>query len=201
MSSTRSERADALTVLAFAVAALIVVAFSTALRAAGIFRDDGIAWSVPIDDQPIEATADSGAIALSGIAQHAVVFAKDVNALSVAAIIAALALSAVAAVAVIAAVALVAWNFLRGRIFVRANVGALNVIGWVLVLAPLAITFLEQIGLNGVLAALDLSGYGSGAFVDLGVIVPLFATGVAVGLVAVAFRRGVRLQKETEGLI
>jgi hypothetical protein len=207
-TTTRSEKADAITVILYAAAALVVVAIATMLRVGSTFRDAGIAWSIPIDEQPISATTDSGAISIEGIAQDAMVFATDVNAVSVAAIITAIALWALAAVVVIAAVTSVAWNFLRGRFFVRGNVWAFNAIGWTLVGAPILIVMLETMGRNGVTAAL---GIGDGEPVhplEFWTITPFFATGVTVGLIAVAFRRGIRLQqekaaleKETEGLV
>ena len=135
-------------------------------------------------------------------------FATDVNAVSVVAIIAAIALWALAAAAVVAAVTLVAWNFLRGRFFVTGNARAFDVIGWTLVLAPIAIVMLETMGRNGVTAALGIGGGEPVHPIEFWTIAPVFAIGVTVGLVAVAFRRGIRLhgenrelERETEGLV
>lgn len=205
---TRSETADAITVILYAAAALVTVAFATILRVAGTFRETGIAWTVPIDQQPISATTDSGAISIEGFADEAMVIADGVNAASVTAIIAAIALWALAAVAVIAAVTLVAWNFLRGRFFVRPNARAFDVIGWTLVGAPILIVMLETMGRNGVTSALGIGDGEPVHPIEFWSVAPIFATGVTVGLIAVAFRRGIRLQneklaleKETEGLI
>lgn len=207
-TTTRSERADAITVILYAAAALVTVGLATVLRVGSTFRDDGIAWSLPIDEQPISATTDSGQISIEGIAQEAMVFATGVNGVSIAAIVAAIALWALAAVAVIGAVTLVAWNFLRGRFFVAGNARAFDVIGWTLVLAPMAIVMLETMGRNGVTAALGLGDGEPVHPIEFWAIAPIFATGVTVGLIAVAFRRGIRLQqekvvleKETEGLV
>lgn len=206
--ATRSETADAITVILYAAAALVAVAFATILRVAGTFRDSGIAWSIPIDEQPISATTDSGAISVEGIAQDAMVFATGVNTVSVGAIIAAITLWALAALLVIGSVTLVAWNFLRGRFFVRGNARAFDVIGWTLVVAPILIVMFETMGRNGVTSALGL-GEGEPAHpIEFWSVAPIFATGVTVGLIAVAFRRGIRLQneklaleKDTEGLV
>ncbi|MCB8045700.1 hypothetical protein JM654_20845 [Microbacterium oxydans] len=184
------------------------MAFATILRVAGTFRDSGIAWSIPIDEQLISATTDSGAISVEGIAQDAMVFATGVNTVSVGAIIAAITLWALAALLVIGSVTLVAWNFLRGRFFVRGNARAFDVIGWTLVVAPILIVMFETMGRNGVTSALGL-GEGEPAHpIEFWSVAPIFATGVTVGLIAVAFRRGIRLQneklaleKETEGLV
>ncbi|AZS48541.1 hypothetical protein [Microbacterium oxydans] len=205
---TRSETADAITVILYAAAALVTVAFATILRVASTFRETGIAWTVPIDQQPISATTDSGAISIEGFADEAMVIADGVNAASVTAIIAAIALWALAAVAVIAAVTLVAWNFLRGRFFVRPNARAFDVIGWTLVGAPILIVMLETMGRNGVTSALGIGDGEPVHPIEFWSVAPIFATGVTVGLIAVAFRRGIRLQqekaaleKETEGLV
>lgn len=206
--ATRSETADAITVILYAAAALVTVAFATILRVAGTFRETGIAWTVPIDQQPISATTDSGAISIEGFADEAMVIADGVNAASVTAIIAAIALWALAAVAVIAAVTLVAWNFLRGRFFVRPNARAFDVIGWTLVGAPILIVMLETMGRNGVTSALGIGDGEPVHPIKFWSVAPIFATGVTVGLIAVAFRRGIRLQneklaleKDTEGLV
>jgi hypothetical protein len=206
--TTRSEFADAVTVLFLAAAAPVVTGISTMLRIGGAFRDDGIAWSIPIDEQPISATTDSGAVTVEGIAQQAMVFATGVNPVSVAAIISAIALWTLAAVVIIGAVALIAWNFLRGRFFSRGNARALDTIGWTLVLAPTIIVMLEAAGRNGITAALGLGAGEATHPIEFWAITPFFATGVTMGLVAVALRRGMRLQqerdvleKETEGLV
>lgn len=207
-TTTRSERADAITVILYAAAALVTVGIATVLRVGSTFRDDGIAWSLPIDEQLISASTDSGQISIEGIAQEAMVFATEVNGVSIAAIVAAIALWALAAVTVIGAVTLVAWNFLRGRFFVAGNARAFDVIGWTLVLASMAIVMLETMGRNGVTAALGLGDGEPVHPIEFWAIAPIFATGVTVGLIAVAFRRGIRLQqekvvleRETEGLV
>lgn len=208
VTATRSERADAITVILYAAAALVTVGLATTLRVGSTFRDAGIAWTIPIDEQPISATIDSGQISIEGIAQRAMIFATGVNGVSIAAIVAAIALWALAAVAVIGAVTLVAWNFLRGRFFVAGNARAFDVIGWTLVLAPMAIVMLETMGRNGVTAALGIGDGEPVHPIEFWTIAPIFATGVTVGLIAVAFRRGIQLQqekvvleKETEGLV
>lgn len=193
---TRSQGADAITVILFGAAAAVVTAISSILRVLSTFRDQGIAWSIPIDEQPISATVDSGATSVEGIAQEAMVFATEVDAVSTAAIIGSLALWTLAPLVVIAGVMLVAWNLLRGRFFVRGNVRAFDAIGWTLTLAPLLIVLLENMGRNGVLVALGAESGDPAHPIEFWSIAPLFATGVAVGLVAAAFRQGIRLQRE-----
>ncbi len=206
--TSRSERADAVTVILYGAAALVVLGITTAMRVLDTFRDGGIAWSVPVDEHPIRATIDSGGAPIDGTARQAWVLATDVNATSVAAIIGAIALSALAALVVIGAVMVVAGNFLRGRFFVRGNARAFDAIGWTLALAPFVIVILETMGRNGVLRALGIEDGEPAHPIEFWSILPIFAVGVSVGLIAVAFRRGIRLQnekavleKETEGLV
>ncbi|WP_194764999.1 DUF2975 domain-containing protein [Microbacterium sp. UFMG61] len=197
---TRSQSADAITVILFGAASVVVTAISGILRVLGTFRDQGIAWSIPVDEQPISATVDSGATSVNGIAQQAMVFATGVDAVSTAAIIGSLALWTIAPLVVIAGVMLVAWNLLRGHFFVRSNVRAFDAIGWTLVLAPLLIVLLENMGRNGVLVALGAETGDPAHPIEFWSIAPLFATGVAVGLIAAAFRQGIRLQRENAAL-
>ncbi|MCI1020390.1 DUF2975 domain-containing protein [Microbacterium sp. C5A9] len=199
-TATRSQSADAITVILFGAAAVVVTAISTVLRVLGTFRDQGIAWSIPIDEQPISATTDSGAGSVEGIAQSAMVFATGVDAVSTAAIIGSLVLWALAPLVVIAGIMLVAWNFLRGRFFVRGNARAFDAIGWTLTLAPMIIVLLENVGLNGVTAALGFDAGEPVHPIEFWSIVPFFAAGVAVGLIAAAFRQGIRLQRENAAL-
>ncbi|WP_460796551.1 hypothetical protein [Microbacterium sp. GXF0217] len=201
MEPTRSERADAFTVLLYGVGAAVVVGIGTWLRTADVFRDEGIAWTIPIDEQPIQATAESGALAVDGIAQDALIIASGVGGGAVAAIIGGIVLWSVTALVVIGAVMLVALNFLRGRVFVRGNALAFTIMGWMLTIAPLVIVGLDGIARNGVLVA---AGFGAGEPthpIEFWAAIPVVAGGIAVGLIAVAFRRGIRLQKETEGLV
>lgn len=207
-TSPRSETADAVTVIFYAVASVVIVGIATWLRVLTTFREDGIAWTIPIDAMPVEATGDSGAVSIFGIAEEVVVYASGVNAVSIAAIIASIALWALSALLIIGSVILLAGNFLRGRFFVVANMRALVATGWTLVIAPIAIVLFETMGRNGVLSAIG-AGPGETAHpLEFWSILPIFGIGMAVGLVAVAFRRGIRtqhenaaLQKETEGLV
>lgn len=201
MEPTGSERADAFTVLLYGVGAAVVVGIGTWLRVLGIFRDDGIAWPVPVDEQPIQATGDSGSVSIDGIVHEVLVLATDVDGVTVAAIIGGVALWALTALAVIVSVMLVASNFMRGRFFVRSNVWAFTVIGWTLSIAPLLIVGLDNMARNGVLAATGFADAQAAHPIEFWSVLPVVSGGIAMGLIAMAFRRGIRLQKETEGLV
>ena len=199
--TTRSERADAVTVLIVGVLAALTVAWMVVLRALQTFRADGIAWILPIDQQPIDATLGSESASLQGYATQALVIAPHVDAVSTAAIVLAHLVWAAAAFLVVGGALWIAWSFLRGRFFAQGTVRALAVISWTLAITPAVQLLLDAIGRNGVLEAL----HAEDAFTDQVTVawdsLPVVAAGIALGLVTIAFRRGIRLQKETEGLV
>lgn len=199
--TTRSERADAITVLIVGLLASVVIIGLVSLRALQTFRSDGIGWILPIDQQPIEATVGSGVGSLHGYATEALVIAPNVNVVSIIAIALSHAVFAAAALTIVGGALWIAWSFLRGRFFARGTVRALAVISWALALAPALIFMLDTFGRNGVLAALSIENDGSVDSDRYWSWLPLFSAGVALGLVTIAFRRGARLQMDTEGLV
>jgi len=200
-ASTRSETADAVTVIVIGVLAAVVVIVATVLRATDVFRPDGIAWTFAVDQAPVAATLDSGAASVDGLITQALVIAPGVNAVSVTAIALSIAAGAIAALLVIAAVVFVAFSLLRGRIFVPATARAFDVIGWSIVLGAAAVLFFDTLGRNGVLAAIGAENVGADFGTQFWTFAPAWAAGVSVGIVARAFRRGTRLQRETDLLV
>lgn len=198
-TTRRAVSADPISVLLYGAAALAIVAIATITRIVETFRPDGIAWVIPIDEQTI--TAVTGPSTVDATAQEALIVASGVALPAMAAIVAAIAAWAAAAMIVIGCVLFVAWAFLRGRFFAPGSARALDIIGWTLIATPIVILLLERVGQNGVLAA---AGAGEGEPVhpiEFLTILPIAAIGLAVGLIAHAFRRGARLQRETAGLV
>lgn len=199
--SDRSERLDALNVLFCGVCVAVLACILIGLRAASTFRPDGIAWTVEIDEQPINATVDSGAASVDGIVSSVTVVAPNVNGGSVAAIIGSFALVTLAVLLVIACVMRIAWSFLRGRFFNTVTARCFTTAGSTIVFAPGLFLALDLAGRSGILQALDLAGAEpvrpSASWETL----PYIAVGVSVILIGTAFERAVRLQRETEGLV
>ncbi len=197
----RSDAADAITVLLLGSGAVVAVILTAVFRWLDVFREQGVAWTIDVDDAPVEVTVASGEADAQGIVESVLVIAPEVDGGTAAALAASIVVGAVAAVVVIGAVMFVARSFLRGRLFVPATARAFDVIGWAIVSGALIVLVLENIGLRGVLAALDLPGGEPLHFLDFWAYAPAWAVGVAVGLVAIAFRRGNRLQRDTDGLV
>lgn len=197
----RSDAADAVTVLLLGAGAVVGVALLTALRFLDVFREDGIAWTIDVDDVPTEATLGSGAATVGGIAENLLVIAPGVGGWAQTAIVASILLWALAVLTVISAVMFVAWRSLRGRLFAPATARAFDVIGWTIVGGALLVLVLENIGRNGVLDAIGASGAEPLHPLEFWAYAPAWIIGTAVGIVAVAFRRGIRLQRDTDGLV
>ncbi len=197
----RSDAADAITVLLLGVGAVITVILTVLARFLDVFREAGVAWTIDIDDEPFAASVASGTGSVEGIVEEALVIAPRVDAGTAAALAGSIIVWGVACLVVIIAVMSVARGFLRGRLFVPGTARAFDVIGWSIVSGGLIVLILENIGRNGVLRALGVTEVEPLHFLDFWAWAPVWAVGVAVGLIAVAFRRGVRLQRDTEGLV
>ncbi|GAA5201732.1 hypothetical protein [Microbacterium jejuense] len=200
-ASTRSETADAVTVIVVGALAAVVVVVAAVLRAFVTFRPDGIAWRLSVDEAPVSATLDSDVAGVEGFITQVAVIASGVNAVSITAIVLSIVLGTLAALLVITAVMLVAFSFLRGRIFVPATARAFDVIGWAIVLGAAGVMFFDALGRNGVLAALGAEDVGADLGAQFWTFAPAWAAGVSIGIVGRAFRRGVRLQRETDLLV
>ncbi|MFK4115007.1 hypothetical protein ACI2K6_10290 [Microbacterium sp. NPDC006705] len=197
----RSDAADAIAVLMLGLGAAITVVLTVIARFMNVFREAGVAWRIDIDDEPFSASVGSGAGYVDGIVENALVIAREVDGGTAVALAGSIIAWGVASLVVIAAVMYVARSFLRGRLFVPATARAFDVIGWSIVSGALVILVLENIGRNGILAALGVDDVEPLHFLDFWAYAPAWAIGVAVGLIAIAFRRGVRLQRDTEGLV
>ena len=69
-----------------------------------------------------------------------------------------------------------------------------------LMLAGLLGPWFENMGLNGVFAALG-GDFGDGRWLLFRDGIPLYIAAIAVGVLVIVFRRGADLQKDTEGLV
>lgn len=196
----RNETADLVTVIVLGALTTLVVASVTATRLWSAFRPDGFAWSLDVDQTPVEATAASGAAPVQGYAGELLVIDPDVSTATAVAGAASIIVWALTALVIVASVMFLAWSFLRGRFFVRSTARTFTVIGWTLVIGGLVVLGLENVVRNGILASLGVTGEPLHplAFWNYA---PVWLIGVAMGILAVAFRRGIRLQDDSRGLV
>lgn len=198
--AARSEAADYVTVILFAAASAIGVAGATVLRLFEMFRPDGFAWTLRLDEMPLAAASDAGLPTAGIYVDQVVVVSPDVNVVSMTSGAASAIIVGIAALVGISAVAFVALSFLRGRFFVRSTARAFDVIGWAVLIGGLAAMSLDTMARNGVLAAI---GDESAPIhpVEFWSFAPVWAIAIAIGLLSRAFRRGIRLEHDTAGLV
>lgn len=201
LRGARSDAADAVTVLLLGAGVAVGVVLLTVLRFFDVFREGGVAWTIDVDDTPAEATLGSGTESVYGIAENLLVIARGVGSLAQISIAASIVVWMVAALVVTGSVMFVAWSFLNGRLFVPATARAFDVIGWTIVGGALLVLVLENTGRNGVLEAIGATGAEPLHLLEFWAFAPAWIIGTAIGIIAVAFRRGIRLQRDTDGLV
>lgn len=197
----RSETADLVTVIILGAVAVLVSISATITRLWSAFRDVGFAWTVTIDELPVDATVDSGAHSVNGIAGELLLIVPDIDGTTAFAGGASIILWGLTALIVIVTTMFLAWSFLRGRFFVASTARAFDIIGWMLVIGGLAVICFENMARGGVLTA-SVGASGEPLHpLDFWAFAPVLAIGTAMGILGMAFRRGIRLQRETEGLV
>jgi hypothetical protein len=123
-----------------------------------------------------------------------------VNTVSVVSLVLAIALRSLCLIAVAALGVVLCRRLLRGIVFDQVNSRLTFVMSMGLLAAGLVGPWFENMGLNGVLAALG-GDYGDARWLLFRDGIPLFVAAIAVGVLVIVFRRGIRLAKETEGLV
>ncbi len=207
--SPRRVRADAITVIVMASLASIAVISLALGKFFDVFRPQGVFWSLPIAPTDISAEGltlyDSNgpvsADSVSGTAHGIETIVPGLSGASTFLLGAAICLAALTALVIIACTGSVAWRFLRGEIFSRATSIALRVLSWSGLVGGFAAYGAWSMGANGVEAALGVRASASGSgdwWAWYGII--LFIV-VSFGLIDIGLRRGLRLQKDTEGLV
>jgi len=202
MTTTTRERSDSATVLAIGVIAAVATVWWGADRAYSTFGAPlGIAWHIQIDEMPVNATVGSATGDVSAIVGEGTVFAEHVNAVSIVMIIVSLVASILTALVVIGCVMFLARSAMRGTLFTRRTARAWDVIGGALVAGGVLMLVGDTLGGNGVLAALGLQDADVAPSVGFWGYAPMWAVGCACGLIGIAYRRGLALQRDTEGLV
>lgn len=203
MSATAvKERRDVATVMGVGVLAFAVTVYAGIQRALQTFGSPrGIAWNLAVDETPARVEVGSGTGAVDVVVRDGLVYSSDVAPVSVAMIVVSLVASVLTAFVVIACVLYLARCALRGDVFSSGTVRVWDVVGWALVGGGALMLFGDTLGGNGVLAAVGLQDADVEPSVGFWGFAPMWAIAVACGLMGIAFRRGLRMQKDTEGLV
>ncbi|MGP6170348.1 hypothetical protein ACTU6V_03955 [Microbacterium sp. A204] len=124
---------------------------------------------------------------------------ENVNGVSTVCLVLAIALRAVCLVGVTALGVVLCRRLMRGAVFDRVNSSLTFAMSIGFLAAGLAWAWFENMGLNGVFAA--LGGEFDGQWLLFLDGIPLFVAAIALGVLVIVFRRGASLQKDTEGLV
>ena len=197
MKQAKADQGDLNT--AIVVGALIVgwLIYDSVRRIADLFAAAGaVTVSTRVPAQELTVAVGAGAPATINTATLAV---ADVNAISVASLVLSIALPALCLIGVATLAVLVCRRLMRGVVFDRRNTHMTFAMSMGLLAAGLVGCWFENMGLNGVFAALG------GEFDDQWLLfvdeIPLLISAIAVGVLVIVFRRGTALQKDAEGLV
>ncbi len=197
-SKIKADRNDLNT--AIAVGALVVawLLYDGIRGIAGLFGTAGsVTVTTRVPAQEITAAIGDGAPA---IVDSATLVVAGVNTISIISLVLAITLRALCLIAVAVLGVVLCRRLMRGILFDRVNTSLTFAMSIGLLAAGLVGPWFENMGLNGVFAALG------GEFDDQRWLlfsdgIPLFVAAIAVGVLVIVFRRGVALQKDTEGLV
>ncbi|MCK6066484.1 MULTISPECIES: hypothetical protein [Microbacterium] len=199
--TTRKERNEILSTLGVSGVLAVFVLLAAVIRWLETFTPEGTSVAVPFGFVPTELSPQDGLPPTAVDVTWGNVAADGTNLLSVLSLAASIVVGAVAALTVIALFAVLALRFLRGRFFDATNPRLLDAAGWTMFAGALAVYFLDTLGRNGVLAAAGLADFDPNSWV---LVWPFFAVWIGatvLGLLSLAFRRGIRLQRDSEGLV
>jgi hypothetical protein len=185
---------------AVVVGALVVgwLLYDGIRRIAELFSTAGaLTVTTRVPEQEITAAIGGG---VPAVVDSATLVATDVNLVSVVCLVIAIALRAVCLTAAAVLGVIVCRRLMRGILFDRVNTRLTFTMSMALIAGGLVGPWFENLGLNGVFAALggEFDGHRWLLFTDG---IPLFIAAIAVGVLVIVFRRGSALQRETEGLV
>lgn len=185
------------TLVAGAVAAVVVIVV-TVLRMLDLFSVDGVAARVPIPDGvPAELPIGDGTVA--SVVFEAQITSQELARATVDALAAAIIIPAVAYLAVIGCAIAFCLNLMRGTAFSRTNTRLIFATSMIVLFGSMLTQWTTIMGANGTYAA--LGGEFDGQSAVMGDFWPAYLAAIGLGAIAIAFRRGERLQHDTEGLV
>ncbi len=195
---TRSDRADLWTVIIVGVMVAVFALGNAVVRIASVvpntnvevlapFFDTVTALPLGLDGAMVDVRVDSAWLTVS-----------DLPVIVVVSLIATVLVDLAMTLVIVASAMLLCRNLMAGNAFSRTNTRLVFTVSITLIVGTTLSNLFTTMGTNGAFATLSQGSY-DGA-VATGNIVPYFAA-IALGAVALAFKAGERLQRETEGLV
>ncbi|WP_243229615.1 hypothetical protein [Microbacterium sp. CIAB417] len=197
-TQVRRDRNDLVTGVIVGAVAVGLLSFDAVQRILVLFGTPGaVTVSTRVPAQEYTALIGPGTPA---VVETATLTATDVNTISVVSLVVAIMLRSLCLIAAATLSVMVCLRLLRGVVFDRVNSGLTFAVSMSLMLAGLLGPWFENMGLNGVFAALG-GDFGDGRWLLFRDGIPLYIAAIAVGVLVIVFRRGADLQKDTEGLV
>ncbi|MGW8483111.1 hypothetical protein ACWGJP_08210 [Microbacterium sp. NPDC055903] len=194
----KADRNDLNTAMGVGALTIGLLLYDGIRRIADLFAVPGaVTVSTRVPQQDVTVGIGDGADAFVTSANLVV---EDVNALSVASLVTAVVAHAVFLITVAVLGVLLCRRLLRGAVFDRVNANLTFGMSMGLLAAALVAMWFENMGLNGVFAALG-GEFDEFRWALLADRIPLFVAAIAVGALVIVFRRGAELQKDAEGLV
>lgn len=195
---TRSDRADLWTVIVLGALVAGFAAFHAITRIAGILPNAGVEVLAPfVDTQAPLPIGPNGAMVDVSIDQAALTV-SGMPAIVVTSLVLAVVIDALTVLTIVACGMVLCRNLMAGKAFSRTNTRLLITASVVLVAGTAIGSLFETMGVNGAFATVSDKTFDN--VVATVNFVPYFvASGLAV--IALAFKTGERLQRETEGLV
>lgn len=181
------------------IAAILIVVFTTT-RLVSMFTPGGLVVSAKFDANAVLEPVSIGTSQTVAAVTEAQFVVPDITWLSATALVAAVVARALSYLIVIACAVVVCRNLTAGRAFTRQNTQLILTAGIGLFVGTMLVYLGTSLGLNGVLASLGLDAPVAGPNTPTGYWPSLFA-GFALTILAIAFRAGERIQRDTEGLV
>jgi hypothetical protein len=197
---TRKDRTDLWSTIVVAAIAAVVTVTVTVIRMLDLFSVDGITATARLDGVPADLPIGPGGAAVSGRLHEISFTATEIPGLSAGSYAAAIIFTGLAYLVVIGCVLRFCINLMRGESFTRQNTRLIWAAA-ITILAGTALTaFCNTMGVNGAFASIGDWTVEPDTSVTHEYWVAMFAC-ITLGAVAVAFRAGERLRRDTEGLV
>lgn len=197
---TRKHRTDLWSTIVVAAIAAVVTVIVTAIRMLDLFAADGITATARVDGLPADLPIGPGGASVSGRLHEISFTATEIPGLSAGSYAAAIIVTGLAYLVVIGCVLRFCLNLMRGEAFTRQNTRLITTTAITILVGTALTALCNTMGANGAFASIGDWTVEPDTSVTHDYWVAMFAC-ITLGAVAVAFRSGERLRRDTEGLV
>jgi hypothetical protein len=196
----RKDRSDLWATVVMAAAAAVATVAITIIRLLDLFAVDGITATARVDNVPADLPIGPGGSLVAGRLHEISFTAAEIPPLSAGSYAAAVIITGLAYLVVIACVLRFCLNLASGKAFTKQNTRLITITAVTILAGTALAAFCTTMGANGAFASLGDGAVEPETSITAAYWVATFAC-VTLGAVAVAFRAGERIQRDTDGLV